>query len=346
MFKLIIMERVKIKTTTGESEVLCDEKFENIGKYLPDTSVFIITDKNVETHYKKRFPEYPVYSVKPGEKSKTVQVAADICKWLLEMGADRKSFLLGIGGGVVCDIAGFAASVFMRGIDFGFVATSLLAQVDASVGGKNGVNLDGYKNIVGTFNQPKFVLCDANMLKTLPKEEFINGFAEIVKHALIADADMFDYIVKNADEMRSCNKKVLEYLVLKSVKIKAEIVMADEREKNVRRKLNLGHTWGHAIEKVAGISHGKAVSIGLAYAALVSLEKQLLSKKDLDRIVSLLKTLELPISFREYTSEATIIFNAMIKDKKKTDDSIDFVLMKGIGSVVVEKIQINELKNY
>ena len=337
------MEKVKIKTTTGESEVLCGEKFENIGKYLPDTSVFIITDKNVETHYKKRFPEYPVFSVEPGEKSKTVQITADICKWLLEMGADRTSFILGIGGGVVCDLAGFAASVFMRGVDFGFVATSLLAQVDASVGGKNGVNLDGYKNIVGTFNQPKFVLCDIDMLKTLPKEEYINGFAEIVKHALIADADMFSLIENNADDVKSFNENILEQLVLKSVNIKAGIVMADERENNIRRKLNLGHTLGHAIEKVTGISHGKAVSIGLVFAAKVSVEKGLISSRDFDRITELLISLGLPVSYADYPVDPGLIFDAMVKDKKKKADSVNFILLNRIGDVVVKNVTIKEL---
>lgn len=337
------MKKTVIKGLSDKSVVLTGEKIENTGQYLPEGNVYIITDTNINALYKDRFPKFPVYIIEPGDKSKTLQTAAGIYRWLLDAGADRTSFILGIGGGVVCDLAGFIASTFMRGIDFGFVATSLLAQVDASIGGKNGVNLDGYKNIVGTFNQPQFVLCDISMLKTLPKDEFINGFAEIVKHSLIADSEMFSYIEENVNGMKSVNTDVLEYLVSKSVKIKADIVMADEREKNIRRKLNLGHTFGHAVEKATGISHGKAVSIGITYAASVSVEKGLLNESEFQRIINLLKNLDLPVSWNEDTG-TDLIFDAISKDKKKTGDHIDFVLMNGIGDVVIEKLSIKELK--
>ena len=165
------MEEIIVKGNNSESKVCIGETIENIGKYIPAENVFIITDSNVMAYHGSAFPKFQTYAIEPGEGSKTLQQAADIFQWLLSLEADRTSFILGIGGGIVCDLAGFVASTFMRGVDFGFVSTTLLSQVDASVGGKNGMNLEGYKNIVGTFNQPKFVICDTTMLATLPEEE-------------------------------------------------------------------------------------------------------------------------------------------------------------------------------
>ena len=169
----------------------------DIAQYLPDRPLVIITDKNLKAHYGRVFPEAPVISIGTGEAVKTLTTVEFILKQLMELGCDRSVFILGIGGGIVCDIAGFVASIFMRGVDFGFVSTSLLSQVDASVGGKNGVNVSAFKNMAGVFNQPRFVVCDPTMLHTLPSSEVSNGLAEIVKHALIADAGMLTYIEKN-----------------------------------------------------------------------------------------------------------------------------------------------------
>ncbi len=312
----------------------------NIRHYIPHQNVFVITDSNVDLHQGSKFPPFPCYHVEPGEKSKNLGIVENICRWLLENGANRGSFLVGIGGGVVCDLAGFVASIFMRGIDFGFVATSLLAQVDASVGGKNGVNLDGYKNIIGTFNQPKFVLCDIEALQTLSVEEFSNGFAEIVKHTLISDATMFRYIEENIDEVKKFAPNVLAELVYNSVSTKARIVESDEHEKGERKKLNLGHTWGHAIEKIAGLSHGKSVSIGLEFAARLSTKKGLLSQRDYMRILNVLKELQLPVCHRIDTKP---VFKALKCDKKKTGNGVDFILMTGIGEVVIQNMDFEEL---
>ncbi len=335
------MEKRTIKGAAGDSLVITGEKIENLNKYLPENNVFIITDKNIYSTYKKKFPKFPVFAVPPGEKSKSTTTTAKICSWLLENNADRSSFILGIGGGVVCDIAGFVASTFMRGVKFGFVATSLLAQVDASVGGKNGINLKGYKNIIGTFNQPKFVICDTSLLKTLPKEEYYNGFAEIIKHALISDYNKFCLIEKNVDDLRKGDTDLLGNLVKKSVNIKSDIVEADEFEGGIRKKLNLGHTWGHAVEKVAKIPHGKAVSIGLVFAGRLSVKKGLLKEEELERIITILQKLELPVIAN---FDPKLILKTIIKDKKKQGDHIDFILMNGIGDVVIEKILVSDIK--
>ena len=180
------MQKITIKGKT-KSEILIGESFVNTSRYLPKKNVIIITDDNLHKHYSNDFPDFPVIKIGTGEQIKTLQTIEHIISQLIDLQADRKTFLLGIGGGIVCDITGFVASIYMRGINFGFVSTSLLSQVDASVGGKNGINFNSYKNLIGNINQPKFVICDIEMLYTLPKKEIKNGIAEIIKHSIIAN---------------------------------------------------------------------------------------------------------------------------------------------------------------
>ncbi|MCD4721091.1 MAG: 3-dehydroquinate synthase, partial [Desulfobacula sp.] len=191
------MKTFHVNGLSGLSSIYVGERLKNLENYLPSTQTIIVTDENIKKYYQKDFPDVPIITIGTGEDIKTLATVETILKELIRYSCDRSSFILGIGGGIVCDITGFAASVFLRGVNFGFVSTSLLSQVDASVGGKNGVNLDSYKNMVGVFNQPEFVICDIDLLNTLPKKEISNGFAEIVKHALISDHDMFDFIEKN-----------------------------------------------------------------------------------------------------------------------------------------------------
>ncbi|HCT30682.1 MAG TPA: 3-dehydroquinate synthase [Bacteroidales bacterium] len=337
------MEVVEVKGEKSLSRILVGESIDNLRNYTLGKRIFIVTDKNVERLYKHRFPNVPTYAIEPGEGSKNLLTTIDIYRWLLESNVDRSSLIVGIGGGVVCDLTGFVASTYMRGVDFGFVSTTLLSQVDASVGGKNGVDLDGYKNIIGTFNQPKFVICDISMLKTLHPFEFISGMAEVVKHALIADKDKFDFIKINKDAILNLNIEMLEYLVVKSVKIKARIVEADEREQGVRRVLNLGHTWGHAVEKYTGMSHGYAVSIGLVFSANFSVIKGLMKPEERDNLVDLLTGIGLPLSYNKNEHE---VFEILKKDKKKENDFIHFVLMNGIGNAQVEKIGLKEIEKF
>lgn len=336
------MEKLTIKGSISDSQLLIGESFDNFKAYLPSgKKVIILTDDKVNSLYGKHFKEYPVIEIGQSERNKTLATIDYILEKLLQHKADRSSFLLSVGGGIVCDIGGFAASIYLRGIDFGFVSTTLLSQVDASVGGKNGVNFMGFKNMVGVFNQPSFVICDPEMLKTLKVEDLNCGFAEIVKHTLINDAEMFAFLEANADKALSLDAKVIEKLVSNSVKIKAAIVNKDEKEKGERRKLNLGHTYGHAVEKVLKISHGRAVSIGLAMAARLSLNRSMISGEEYKRIVGLLDRLNLPTSLKDKHQE---VLDALVMDKKREGSQIHFVLMKGIGEVVIEPIEIEELK--
>jgi 3-dehydroquinate synthase len=259
----------------------------------------------------------------------------------LEFGTQRSSFILGIGGGIVCDITGFVASTYLRGVRFGFVSTTLLSQVDASVGGKNGVNFEGYKNMVGVFNQPEFVICDMDLLRTLPENELVNGFGEIVKHAAIGDKNMFAYIEAQYEKALALNPEVIEKLVYDSVVIKSDVVNRDETETGERRKLNFGHTFGHAIEKTLQAPHGEAISVGMVVAAALSVKRGLLSQKKADRLTGLLKKLKLPTSFNINISD---VLDALGKDKKREGNSIHFILLEDIGKAVIREIPINELE--
>jgi 3-dehydroquinate synthase len=213
--------------------------------------------------------------------------------------------------------------------------------VDASVGGKTGVNLSGYKNLVGVFSQPEFVLCDFDMLKTLPVAEMLSGFAEIVKHAVIADGQLFDFMEHYYEKAIKLDPAVIEKLVYESLVIKSTIVNADETERGERRKLNFGHTFGHAIEKATGVSHGEAVSAGMVMASALSVEKGFLTQAEHQRLKTLLQKIGLPTGFR-VNREA--VLDALGKDKKRAGETVHFVLLNAIGKAAVVEISLNELR--
>jgi 3-dehydroquinate synthase len=334
------MQSIIVEGSTGRSRIMVGESLDSLGDHLPPGKTIVITDENVSRHYRDRFPPCDVITIGTGEGHKTLATVQEIYRQLIDLEADRTTFIVGIGGGIVGDVAGFAASTYMRGIGFGFVATSLLAQVDASVGGKNGVNFNGFKNMVGLFNQPQFVIADIGLLHTLPPAEIACGLAEIVKHACIVDAAYFDYIEANCAAIERLEPAVMKKLVLDSVTIKAGVVNADEREAGERRRLNFGHTLGHAFEKTLGISHGEAVSLGMVMAAERSRQRGLLTGGDVDRIRNLLMQLNLPVEIA-YDREA--VAGAVAKDKKRERESIKFVLLDGIGQSVVETISLDEL---
>ena len=337
------MVEVKVKGTDAESSILIGETIANVGNYLPSTGVYVLTDKKVEHLYGHHFAAYPSFTIGQGEEHKTLQTVETIYRWLLENNADRSSFILAVGGGLVCDVAGYVASTFMRGIKFGFVSSTLLSQIDASVGGKNGVNLDGFKNIIGTFNQPKFVICDPNMLTTLDERDYRSGLAEAVKHTLIADAEMFSFIEENSEKLLARDADTVSRVVENSVNIKTRIVSMDERETGERRKLNLGHTWGHAVEKTTQLPHGESVSIGLAFAAKLSNRYGLMNENEVQRLLRLLNKLGLPTSVSLDKQKA---YSYMLKDKKKEMSSIHFILMEGIGSAKIELLSTKLLHDH
>jgi 3-dehydroquinate synthase len=335
------MKEVRIDLPSkNRRSIIVSGELSELGRHCSPRKTMIITDARVRELYGHLFPPYPVVEVARGEQSKTLRTVESIYETFLEHGLDRSWLVVGIGGGIVCDVSGFAASTFLRGLSFAFVPTTLLAQVDASVGGKNGVNLRGYKNQVGTFSQPDFVLCDFTVLSTLPHEEIKNGYAEVIKHALIADEKLFHFLEGNVDRAFSLDPDVIERLVYDSLIIKSAIVRQDETEKGERRKLNFGHTIGHALEKTCRLRHGEAVSVGMALATRLSSRRGLLCKNDVAKIEELLKAFGLPTGVQR---DPASVREALWKDKKREDDRVHFVLLDGIGRARIETIDIHGL---
>jgi 3-dehydroquinate synthase len=335
------MKTVKLNTPIGNSIILIGERLENLKQYLPVNLPIIITDTNVQKHWGHYFPPGAVITIDTGEGIKTLDTVNFLYDKLLDLDADRASFIVGIGGGIVCDVAGFVAATYMRGVRFGFVSTTLLSQVDASVGGKNGVNFGGYKNIVGVFSQPEFVICDQNLLQTLPAREFQGGFAEVVKHGAIADEDLFVYLEQNWSRALENDPQVIEKVVYDSAIIKSTVVNRDATEQGERRKLNFGHTLGHGIEKVLQVPHGEAVSAGMVLASRLSVKKGYLQSEDAARLSSLLEKFRLPVRL-EFSRQQ--VLEAIGKDKKREGDLLKFVLLTRIGEAVVSEISIQELE--
>jgi 3-dehydroquinate synthase len=279
--------------------------------------------------------EPTLITIQPGEQSKTLEEAGKICEEMLRAGLDRKSIVIGLGGGVIGDLSGFVAAIFERGVPHVQIPTTLLAMVDSSVGGKTGVNADAGKNLIGAFHHPAFVIDDIDVLKTLPPRELSQGFAEIIKHAIIADAEMFR-------ELRDIDLLKVDFapLIRRNVEIKAGIIANDERDhKGERALLNFGHTVGHAIERAANfqkMSHGEAVSLGIVAACELSTKKAGLSKNESDSIVDLLKKFQLPTKLpKSFPREK--IFEALKFDKKFERGHIRFVVTPKIGSASLSR---------
>jgi 3-dehydroquinate synthase len=302
-------------------------------------SIFLV-DESVFAQHQKRFKDWKVIALKPGEKYKTQATVDSIIKQLIAIGADRKTTLIGVGGGVVTDITGYVASIFMRGIKFGFLPTTILAMVDASIGGKNGIDVGVYKNMVGTITQPSFILHDLIFLNTLPEIEWQNGFAEIIKHACIKDADMFAELETNSLKKYQQKKTLLCDLIQRNALLKTNVVIKDEFETGDRKLLNFGHTFGHAIENTYKLSHGYAVSIGMVVACMISESFQ--NFKDTNRVVELIKKYGLPVH-QSYNAKKVI--DIMKSDKKKVKNVINYVLLQKIGKAVVQPIAIREVEN-
>ncbi len=310
--------------------------------YTGKKRVFLITDDNVAGLYmdsiksslKKASFDCETVSIKAGEKYKTLETVKDIYKRMNEAKIERFTPVVGFGGGVVGDIAGFVSSTYLRGLPFFNVPTTVVAQVDSSVGGKTGVNFEGGKNLVGSFYQPRYVHCDVELLKTLDDREYRAGLAEIVKHSVIKGDEFFSYLKENAESILRKDPSALEVIIAESVKTKADVVAKDEREKGLRRVLNLGHTIGHAIEVQSGygaLKHGEGVSIGMVAACRLG-EKRGIPENITRRVKDILKRYGLPVSIpRDMDTEK--ILEVMKVDKKVRGGKIEFVLPVSLGNV-------------
>ena len=336
------VKTIELSTSNSStSKVVVGEKIANLSQYMPSAcQVILLVDENVEQLYKKELSTYERLIVPLGERNKTLATVESLARQLLSLGADRSTFIVGVGGGITCDIANFVASIYMRGVRCGLVSTTLLSQLDASIGGKNGVNLDGYKNMLGVFSQPEFVICDVDMLATLPDREYKGGLSELIKAALITDLSLFRYISQNRERILTKDIDILTGLIYRGVEIKAGIVRCDERETGERKKLNLGHTFAHAIEASGELNHGEAVSVGLIIAANISQKLGLLTNEEVAEIENTLQLFGLPV--KTNIPKETLL-NAIRKDKKKQGKNISFILMKGLGSCKVRKLTFGEV---
>ncbi len=332
------MNKLQYKFSGKTTTYYLDADFAYLEKLVDKSHTVLITDENLFAKHQKRFGGWNTIVISAGELFKVQATVNSIIEQLIEFGADRKTFLVGIGGGVVTDITGYVAAVYMRGLSFGFVPTSILAMVDASIGGKNGIDVGVYKNLVGTIRQPEFLLYDYSLLKTLPKEEWVNGFAEIIKHAVIKDATLFRELEKNKLTLYQKDKAALAKLIRRNVAIKSAVVEKDEFEHGERRLLNFGHTLGHAIENVYELSHGQAISIGMVAACMIS--EEFTPFKETDRVMDTLKKYGLP-TLAEFDPKEVMAVLRM--DKKKVKDSMNYILLNKIGQAVVKVIPVTEL---
>ncbi|HNU13192.1 MAG TPA: 3-dehydroquinate synthase [Chitinophagaceae bacterium] len=309
-------------------------------KKIADTrATILITDENVYKAHTKRFRGWNTIILKPGEEFKVQATVDAVIEKLIEMEADRKTTLVGVGGGVITDITGYVAAVYMRGLRFGFIPTSILALADASIGGKNGIDVGMYKNMVGVIRQPSFILHDMVFLNSLPQQEWENGFAEIIKHACIKDAAMFAKLERNSLKGYRGRQKSICELIQANALIKIRVVQKDEFEKGERRLLNFGHTLGHALETQYELLHGQAISIGMTYACHIS--EQLAGFKQTERVISVLEKYNLP-TYASFDKQK--VFDVLKMDKKRERKEINYVLLERIGKGVVKSISLKQLE--
>lgn len=314
------------------------------------SGIYIIVDSNTNEHCLPGFlsrleteSKIEIIEVEPGEESKSIETSTQLWHALTELGADRKSVIINLGGGTITDLGGFIASTFKRGIDFIHVATSLLGMVDACIGGKNGIDLGSLKNQIGVINTPQMVLIDTSFLQTLSQREMKSGLAEMLKHGLIYDETYWEQFT----DLEKLDFSEFDSLIYRSVEIKTEIVAQDPTEQNIRKALNFGHTLGHAIESyflenaaTENLLHGEAIACGMVLEAHLSLLKNLITSEEYDKIKKAILHIYDRVSFDEVDIEN--IVQLLIHDKKNEYGNVNFVLLNGIGNIVINQIVENE----
>lgn len=331
-----------------EKHIIIDNNYEKFSIDKNYDKVLILTDEQV---YKSQFDSFiknvnnkniEIFIVKSGEISKSIETYQKVIEFCLRVNLTRKSLIIAFGGGVVGDLGGFVASTYMRGIDLIQVPTTLLAQVDSSVGGKTAINIGNIKNIIGTFYQPKKTYINVKTLVTLDNEEYLSGIAEVIKYGFIYDYEFLNYINKNSENILSKNEEVLSYIIKKCTDIKYDLVSQDEKEVGIRKILNLGHTFGHGIEKLCNLKHGLAVNIGTNMAFLLALDNGLINNDYYMEFIQVSNKLKLPTKVK-YNNEEKIL-EIMRSDKKNSFGNINLVLPVEKGKVdVFDNIKDEEI---
>ncbi len=353
------MPDIRVVTASGAYEITVEEGLLESLHARPDLSalsgksLFVLTDRTVAKRYGEKLAKQLLevgagavytYEIKPGERSKSWKELGKILSWMINSGVRRDSLLITFGGGVAGDIGGLAAALILRGIKYIQIPTTLMAQVDSAIGGKTAVNFPQAKNMAGAFHQPEAVLVDPALLKTLPDRDFRAGLAEIVKYAVIGDPEFFIWLERVHNDVMARKPDTLKKMVETCCRKKAETVSADERDEGQRLLLNFGHTFGHALEKIAGydagiLLHGEAVSLGMMMAMRLSVRRGHCSERDADRVQALLQSFCLPVRVAEFQelrkSTAEDFLSVMKNDKKTVSDGLRFVLADGIGKAFV-----------
>jgi 3-dehydroquinate synthase len=343
------MKNVIVKTSQGSYSVLIGANSilriqKEITRLKLFRNIFVIIDENVRKFHADSilnilndyFPKLDVYVLKSGETSKSHDELDKIYSELIKNKYSRDSLIIAVGGGVTGDISGYAASTYMRGVQLVHIPTTLLADVDSSIGGKTGINFDKMKNMIGSFYQPKLVLIDPNFLITLPDEEMLSGLGEVIKYSFITNQRFYKYTYNNLDNILLKRKSVLEKIIYESVLFKASVVAADEKETGLRKILNFGHTFGHAFESELNfkIKHGEAVIAGIISALFLSNLKGYLKPELVKKFLVDIKRIKLPSILQNVNDET--VLERMQRDKKNRNNKIKFVLVKNIGEIVPE----------
>lgn len=344
------MNRLPVETKNKTYDIVIYNTFEHILDEIKKLStsfskIAIISDDQVGPLYanevkcllEKGYCEVCCYTFKHGENNKHLGTISDFYTFMIDNNLDRKSLLIALGGGVTGDMVGFAAATYMRGIRFVQIPTSLLAQVDSSIGGKTGVDFNGYKNIVGAFYQPELVYVNIQTLKTLPQKEFNSGMGEVLKHGMILDDNYLRELIEQIEKIRHLDEAVLTQMILRSCQIKSKIVSEDEKEEGSRALLNFGHTAGHAIERLKNFEllHGECISIGFMVALHISQLLGHISQNTVFEMEQLLKQYDLPTTVAGLDSRS--IYQEMFHDKKTIENQLNFILLKSMGVSFIHK---------
>lgn len=340
------MEKLFVDLGVNSYNILFSDSFSGLPDAMKDINapkkLLIVTDSNVNKLYadevnmllQKNGYDSSVYSFTAGEENKSMDTILGICAACIKHELDRKSMIIALGGGVVGDMAGFAAAIFMRGIDFVQIPTTLLSQSDSSVGGKTGIDFMESKNILGAFHQPRLVYINVETLKTLPQEQLVSGMGEVIKHGIIRDSEFFSYLEKNSEDIKKLNSETLVNMDKINCSIKAEVVEQDEKENGLRAILNFGHTIGHAVESAYNfkMTHGECVGLGMIGASYIAYKRNMITSSVMERIENILT--EYGFRTRVKLPDKDKILSFMHKDKKKTMGKLKFVLPVSIGEVI------------
>lgn len=313
----------------------------SIFNHFQPKNTIVVTDDHLENLYNGCWSDFPRLVLRSGEDNKNLEQFAYACNELLKLGADRQTLILSVGGGVVSDLAGFVAATYMRGLRLVLIPTTVLAQVDAALGGKNGINWGSIKNLVGTIRQPEAVFLCSEWFKTLPRADYNAGFAEVVKYALIDNILDFKFLQESRELFLTQDETFLQEVVSQCVMAKTRIVEQDPEEKNIRRLLNFGHTIGHPLEKLCNLRHGEAVAVGMYLACKLSEKHAGLSPSVTQNVKELLHAYQLPT---QINANPEAVLELIRHDKKKQQTHINFILLQDIAKPLIHPIDLNALR--